>query len=290
VRTVQELSRVNAFVNNQLDRFADDLEERLDADVIALIGPMVHGLDDLVRLALESRERKRAKLAIILDTEGGVVEVVERIVRTVRHHYQEVVVVVPGRAMSAGTVFAMSGDAIMMDYYSVLGPIDPQVVNQAGNLVPALSYLVQFERLKEKSQRGELTTAEIALLQHLDLAELHSFEEARELSMALLEEWLATYKFKNWLTTETHKKEVTPEVRKKRAREIAEALSDHQRWHSHGRTISMDILRKDLNLKIDDFGADQDLSERIKAYYPFIIDYMNKMGYRQFVHTHGFYL
>jgi len=43
------------------------------------------------------------------------------------------------------------------------------------------------------------------LLQQLDLAELHSFEEARELSNSLLKEWLATYKFKDWTITETHR-------------------------------------------------------------------------------------
>jgi membrane-bound ClpP family serine protease len=289
VAIVRDQSRVNAFVNNQLDRFGDDLEQKVDADVMALVGPIVYGADDIVRLALESRDPKRPKLAVVLDTSGGLVEVVERIVRTLRHHYGEVVVIVPDRAMSAGTVLAMSGDAIMMDYYAVLGPIDPQVQNQSGNLVPALSYLVQFERLKEKSQKGELTAAEIVLLQNLDLAELHSYEEARELSTALLEEWLATYKFKNWITTETSRKPVTPELRKKRAREIAEALSDNQRWHSHARTISMDVLTNDLNLKIDDFAADSELSERIKAYYQFIVDYMGKMGFQHFVHTLGFY-
>jgi hypothetical protein len=96
---------------------------------------------------------------------------------TIRHHYTEVTMIIPGRVMSAGTVFAMSGDRIMMDYYSCLGPIDPQI-ERNGKLIPALFYLVQFERLKERSKNGEIPTAEMVLLQQLDLAELHSFEEA----------------------------------------------------------------------------------------------------------------
>src|SRR5579863_7668178 len=102
--------------------------------------------------------------------------------------------------MSAGTVLVMSGDAIHMDYYSLLGPIDPQL-ERAGSadLVPALGYLVQFERLIEKSRKGKLTTAELTfLVEKFDPAELYSYEQARELSIALLKEWLVRYKFKNW--------------------------------------------------------------------------------------------
>ena len=40
-------------------------------------------------------------------------------------------------AMSAGTILVMSGDDIYMDYYAVLGPIDPQVRNQNGTYVPS---------------------------------------------------------------------------------------------------------------------------------------------------------
>lgn len=283
-------SRVNAFVYSQLDRFSGDLEATLNADVMAILGPILYGADEKVRQALESRNSKRKRLAVVLDTNGGIVEVVERMVRTTRFHYPEVIMLVPDKAMSAGTVFAMSGDSILMDYYSVLGPIDPQVENQSGNLVPASSYLIQYERLIEKSQLGQLTTAEIALLQNLDLAELHSFEEARELSHALLEEWLAKYKFKNWTVTETTQMEVTAEMRRTRAREIAEALSDYRRWHSHGRTISMDVLRQDLNLKIDDFGESPQLREQILAYHQFLDDYMGKTGISHFVHTSGIYL
>jgi hypothetical protein len=192
--------------------------------------------------------------------------------------------VIPNQAMSAGTVFAMAGDNIMMDYFSCLGPIDPQI-ERSGKLVPALSYLVQFERLKKRSEEGTLTTAEMVLLQQLDLAELHSFEEARELSIALLKEWLANYKFKDWTETETHRQPVTAQLREQRAVQIAENLVDHQRWHSHGRPICMEILRKDIKLKVDDFGTNPELSRCIRDYYQFLMDYMGKIGVDGVVHT-----
>lgn len=277
-------TRVNTFVERQLDELASALEKKLDADVMAIIGPIYDGVEDQVRQAIEARGDKRRKLAVVLDTGGGVIEVVERMVNTIRHHYQEVTFVVPGRAMSAGTVFAMSGDHIMMDYFSCLGPIDPQL-QRGEQLIPALSYLVQFERLKERSEQGLLTPAEAILLQKLDLAELHSFEEAKALSDSLLKEWLAKYKFKNWVKTEEKKTPVTKELRESRALEIAQKLADHQKWHSHGRSISMHVLRNDLNLKIEDFGEDADLSKQIKDYHQFLDDYMAKIAAYHFVHT-----
>src|SRR5262249_15292774 len=137
---------------------------------------------------------------------------------------------------SAGTVFALSGDAIWMDYFSVLGPIDPQIEKDR-KLVPALAYLVQFDRLVAKAEHGALTTAEMMLLEKLDLGELQQFAEARELSMSLLKKWLVRYKFKDWTITAETRTPVTPDMKANRAAEIAEALSDPQRWHSHGRGI-----------------------------------------------------
>ena len=88
--------------------------------------------------------KKKNKLAVILETDGGYIEVVERIVKTLRHHYNNVEFVVPNFAMSAGAVLVMSGDAIHMDYFSTLGPIDPQISNTSGKQVSALGYLIQM--------------------------------------------------------------------------------------------------------------------------------------------------
>ena len=76
--------------------------------------------------------------------------------------------------MSAGTVLVMSGDSIYLDYFSILGPIDPQVENASGTQVPALGYLIQFDRLLRKADRGTLNTAELTLLvEKFDPADLY---------------------------------------------------------------------------------------------------------------------
>ena len=115
------------------------LEKALGADVLAYVGRVIDGVDGAFRDAIESRKKKQKKLAIILDTPGGYIEVAERIVTTTRRHYAEVDFYIVDAAMSAGTVLVMSGDAIFMDYYSLLGPIDPQVQRPGGaGLIPAL--------------------------------------------------------------------------------------------------------------------------------------------------------
>ena len=82
----------------------------------------------------------------------------------------------PDCAYSAGTIFCMSGDEIMMDYFSVLGPIDPQVQNKEGRFVPALGYLDKVSSLLEKAKNGTLTNVEFLILKDFDLAELRAYE------------------------------------------------------------------------------------------------------------------
>jgi len=264
------------------------IEDMLKADGLTIISPIQGGLEHRVKHAIEAREKRRQSLFVILDTPGGVVEVVERIVRVLRQYYLEVTFIIPDRAMSAGTVLAMSGDEIMMDYHSCLGPIDPQLFRD-DHLVPALSYLAQYEKLIEKSTQGELSTAELVLLEKLDLAELHQFELARDLSVDLLKRWLTSYKFKDWHMTESRGVEVTREMKERRATEIATQLNDQERWLTHGRGIDMKTLRDELKLRIDDFGAEPSLKKAVWDYFWFLRHYMASTGTVSFVHTLTFF-
>jgi hypothetical protein len=278
---------MNDETTKALDRLLRELEAKLGADGLALMGPIQAGAEHKVRNALEAIPGRRKKLAVILNTGGGLVEVTERMVNVIRHFYEEVVFIVPDVALSAGTIFVMSGDEIMMDYYSCLGPIDPQV-ERDGKLVPALSYLIQYDRLIQKAAAGTLTNAEFAILTKHDLAELHQFEMARDLSISLLRKWLATYKFKDWHTSTTRNRAITQEDRENRAEEIANKLMESERWGSHGRGIPMKVLREELKLKIDDFGADPDLAGLVRRYFDLTIDLMVRNNIPHLAHTRGY--
>jgi len=275
-------------IKAQLTHGLERIGEKLDADVFSIISPIVPGLETDLRNAIDAIPSKRNSIAVILETPGGVVEVVERMVTALRHAYDDVSMIVPDYAMSAGTIFALSADRIIMDHLSCLGPIDPQI-EKDGKLVPALSYLNQFERFNEKAENGQLTTAEYALLDKLDLGELYQFEQARELSMELLVKWLSSYKFRNWKKTETKGDEVTGEIKKKRAEQIAALLNDPERWHSHGRAIDRQTLRGEVNLKIDNLEESSQLHEDVRNYFDLLKDYMQRETLYSFVHSKEYF-
>jgi membrane-bound ClpP family serine protease len=280
----------NQLVETQLGKHLAEIEGLMGADCLTYFGPIAFGADDDIRDAVETIDNKQGKLVFILETLGGFAETARRIADTLRHHYGVVDFLVPGYAMSAGTILAMSGDAIHMDYYSILGPIDPQKEGPDGNLIPALGYVVRYNELLKKANKGKVSQAEMEILLSFDQGELYAYEQARDLSRSLLEEWLCKYKWKNWTTTETRKLKVTDAMKRKRAREIASKLNDVKRWQSHGLGINMKQLKEILNLRIDDFGQQKDLNHAVRRYHKLLTDYMSKMRHRSVVQTREDYI
>ena len=64
---------------------------------------------------------------LIIHTPGGLALAAEMIATAVKLHPAKVTVMVPFYAMSGGTLIALAADAVLMERYSVLGPVDPQV-------------------------------------------------------------------------------------------------------------------------------------------------------------------
>lgn len=271
----------NSIIESLLHERLTALEAVVSGDVLAYFGPIIDPAHDILRVAIDDLEDHSKKLVVVLETDGGYAESAERFQRAFRHNYEVVDFIVPGYAMSAGTVLVMSGDAIFMDYSSVLGPIDPQVRRGEDRSVSALGYIEKYEGFIKKADAGQLNTAEMMyLVQNFDPGDLSQYEHARDLSIALLKEWLVKFKFKNWTLTETRGVPVTAAMKSARATAIARALTNTRRWHSHGRGIPMDVLRKELNLKIDDFGADPDLDAAVRQYYVLLKDYMMRRGHQ----------
>ncbi len=270
------------------DRLAK-LEAHFNADVIFYYGPMASSLEKPFRDFIEELKADKiqhASLCIILNTPGGSAETVEKLVKITRHHYKEVYFIVPDAAYSAGTIFCMSGDKIFMDYSSSLGPIDPQVFN-GKNWVPALGYLDKVEEMIAKSADGKLTNAELIMLREQDLAMLRRHEQARDLTIALLKEWLVKYKFKNW---DKHKDgtAVTARQKEDRAKDIAKDLGDNKLWHSHGRSIGVEALTHVLKLKIEDYSNEAILKALIRDYNDLICQYIVRNDSEVFLHSRNF--
>lgn len=88
---------------------------------------------------------------LILHTPGGMVLAAMQIARAIKAHPSKVTVHVPVYAMSGGTLIALAASEIAMDTFSVLGPIDPQIVG-----LPAASF-VELKHQKPVADVNDLT-------------------------------------------------------------------------------------------------------------------------------------
>lgn len=286
------MNSIDNIIDSHLKSARNKLESHFNADVLAYYGNIASEYMNYFRQKLEtmaSRDGAKDNLVILLNTPGGEVEAVERMVEMQRHFYNQVFFVIPNLAMSAGTIYCMSGDKIYMDYSSALGPIDPQVQSKEGKWVPALGYLDKFEEIIKKAENDKISGPEFAIIQNQDLAELRRYEQARDLSVSLLKQWLIDYKFKTWTVHESEGplkgKEVTKGEKEGRANEIAKDLSDNKIWHSHGRRIGITTLKDKLKLKIEDYSSDNDLRSKINDYHDLIHDYMAMQNWGIFMNA-----
>lgn len=283
------LDPINKAMQEELSGLLGNLEELFEADFFNIKGPIGNGIEPIILDIIEDLaedDEKRDRLLVMITTNGGDALTVERIVNILRQHYEEVNFIVPDYAYSAGTILCMSGDNIFMDYYSALGPIDPQIQNKEGRWVPALGYLDKIQELLDKAARGEISEAEFLILKEFDLAEIRAYEQAKELTIDLLQEWLVKYKFKNW-RLHSDGVVVSDEEKREKAQEIAEELNNYRRWKSHGRPLNIDTLKK-IGLKIEDFGQDIKAKRTVRRYYEIMIDYARKNGFDAFFHSRRF--
>lgn len=265
------------------------IETHLNADVLVYygdLGPLPANVFLNLVEELQKDANKHDRLYVVLTTNGGSAEMVERYVNILRRHYTEISFIVPDYAYSAGTIFCMSGDSIFMDYFSVLGPIDPQVPNKEGKYIAALGYLDKVNEFIAKASAGILTNAELIWLKEIDLGELRSFEQARDLTVDLLKKWLVNYKFKNW---NNHKNgiPVTLQEKQQRAEDIAKELSNNNTWKSHGKGITISELTN-LKLKIEDYSNDLVLRPLIRDYYNTMDEYVRTHKLGLFIHDRVF--
>lgn len=278
------------------NQYLSQLEGHFGADVLTYFGGIDDTYEHVFRNAIEGLvdEQKKTghkKLVIILQTFGGSVETTEKYVNMIRKYYDEVYFIIPNYAMSAGTIFCMSGNKIYMDYSSSLGPIDPQIYSvKSERFVPALGYICAFNDMVEKSRNGTLSNAEFLMLEkQIDLAFLDNCKKLAGLTEKLLKDWLVKYKFCNWKQTETRKLEVTDEMKAERAKQIAQELGDNAKWNIHSRPIMLKDLAA-MNLVIDDYTNDEKLKPLIRQYVDFLNQYLQSQNVpnARFIHTRLF--
>lgn len=196
------------------------------------------------------------RVDVYLATGGGSAQQVSNFVNCLRDRFDEVHFLVPSFCMSAGTLFALSGDHIWMTDRACLGPIDPQVPTTGGRFVPAQALLLLVAEIQRQGDEAiknhrPVPWAAVRIIDSLDKKELGEAITASQYSQTMAAQFLQRYKFRHWTVRETSQAPVTEEYRASVAAEIAAALCSHDRWKSHGHSISRDVLWRELRLRVD---------------------------------------
>jgi hypothetical protein len=106
-------TKVIAFVTGE----RNGLQTQIAGDAV---GPFVNILDRIGPVK---------RLSLIIDTNGGQTSAAWRLINLIKSFCDELEVVVPTKAMSAGTLIALGADKIIMTKQATLGPIDPSLDN-----------------------------------------------------------------------------------------------------------------------------------------------------------------
>lgn len=203
---------------------------------------------------------------IIIETPGGFAETVDDMVEYIHSKFDKVGIIIPGSAKSAGTIFTMAGDEILMGNTSSLGPIDAQVLNN-GKRFSADAFLDGLEKIKaEVIEKGRLNPAYIPMLQTISPGEIQHFENAQNFSKVLVTKWLTKYKFKYWEKHCSSGLDVTEEEKLFRATEIASKLCKHSDWLTHARSIRREDLIS-MGLQIINYSDIPELEDAIERYF-----------------------
>jgi hypothetical protein len=193
-------------------------------------------------------------LDLILHTPGGQPEALESLVRYLRTRFDHIRAFVPLAAMSAGTMWALACDEIVMGEHSQLGPIDPQFALAFGEqirLAPAQAVLDQFELAKTEVRDPANLAAWITVLRSYGPSLLQECKQAQQLSESLVSQWMANYMFKSEADRVT------------KAAAVARAFADYRTLYSHGRPISRDQASAMAVTAITNLEADNKLQDAV---------------------------
>jgi membrane-bound ClpP family serine protease len=193
-------------------------------------------------------------LTLILHTPGGVTNATESIVSYLRSKFDDIEVIVPTFAMSAGTMISLGANRIVMGRQSQLGPIDPQFF-LGQTALSARAIVDQFEQAKDDI-RKDLTLAHVwaPILQSIGPALLQEARNALEYGERMVASWLERYMF------------AAKADAKKLATKAAAHFNDAKTHKSHGRRIDRDEARAQ-SIVVEDLEANQDLQEQVLTAY-----------------------
>lgn len=216
---------------------------------------------------------------ILLHSPGGSAEATESIVKLLRARFSSVRFIVPSIAKSAATMMAMSGNQILMDDRSKLGPIDPQLLIPRDDqivIAPAQAIKDQFEMAqKEISSDNAKLPSWIPILRGYGPSLLAQCDNHLTLAEELVSSWLKKYMFRSDNQAES------------KANAVAKHLNSHNNFYSHSRRIGITELQN-LGLNILDMRTNQCLHNAVRDLYSaLMLTFANSGAYKIFENSCG---
>lgn len=195
-------------------------------------------------------------LDLILHTPGGNPTATEGIVKYLHNKFgNNIRVIVPQLAMSAGTMLACAAPKIIMGKHSCLGPIDPQYGG-----VPAYNIVTEFKEAKaDLDNNPKAKTYWELQLKKYPAAFFYSVIDSIALSSTLVSEWLTQYMF------EGEDLQIVAE----KVKNIVGKLNANNK--SHSRHFEFDFC-KSLGLNVEALENDQNLQDLVlSVHHAFVI-------------------
>ena len=186
-------------------------------------------------------------LDLLLHTPGGNIAATESIVNYLHKMFgNNIRVIIPQLAMSAGTMIACASKEIIMGKQSDIGPIDPQFGGVSTHAV-----IEEFNRAIEEIKRDPKT---IPIWQTI-ISKYHptfigECERAKTWASSMVKNWLKNIMLENDADAET------------KAQKIVEELSDYRETKNHSRHIDANEAEK-LGLKISRLEDDDDFQDTV---------------------------
>lgn len=254
----QELSKQLGIINNAWECYSFIFSTAMNKDV-----PGVSlNSDDFQMIFDMLRNINHERILVILQTPGGCGQTAERIAKYLHKKFKEVHFLISGEALSAGAILALSGHEILMTENGSLGPIDAQM-SIGRSWVSAHDYITWIDNIrKQVDDVGGLHPVDATILAQITPGEIEGVHTALNFAISRVEEWLEKYKFRSWNITEGNNKTVTPKMKKDRAHQIAEELTNQQRWRSHGTRLTIEDL-EGIGLKVIKVEDKQEIREPV---------------------------
>ena len=167
----------------------DKLRNKLNGEVISYTGVFQHDYFLPFKNFIENIKKQSPQydnLYLLLKTDGGNSDIVERMVDCIYENYKYCAVIVFDRALSAGTVFALSTNEVFLDKYGVLGAIDSYVPKADGTQYPVTLQHLLLRELMEKDSTQSISQYDKHLLGKMDVPSILAYEKSDELTIETL--------------------------------------------------------------------------------------------------------